>query len=168
MMEDEKVQPIYLLTGDIGGTNSRMALYDASSPPDSAGRHQPIVEKYYRNSEHILEANYKDPEVFQANVIMPFLKHCWDENSQSKDILAPLRQVQIVATFAVAGFVLNNRVNLTNLGSMLIDGTAIAANTKDRYLKQIVVCRIINDFVAVRFGCSKEGIVTLWRLVKSR
>jgi glucokinase len=66
-----------------------------------------------------------------------------------KDVRPSLSQVQIIATFAVAGFVLDSKVKLTNLGSMLVDGSAISATKNDKYMKQIVVCRIINDFVAV-------------------
>jgi glucokinase len=51
---------------------------------------------------------------------------------------------------AIAGVVSNNAVRLTNLGDMLVDGNAIERETKDKYLKHIVVCRIMNDFVAVR------------------
>jgi hypothetical protein len=47
--------------------------------------------------------------------------------------------------------VLNNQVRLTNLGSMLIDGNAITNNNEHEILRKIVVCRIINDFVAVKF-----------------
>jgi glucokinase len=130
---------IYLLTGDIGGTNSRMALYGAHDDV-------PLVERYYRNSEHIPEESYSDPNVFPNHIIRPFLEYCWDQ------LPSITSNVQIIATFAIAGFVLNNQVRLTNLGNMLVDGTAIATHyKKDSYLKHIVVCRIINDFVAVRF-----------------
>ena len=61
-----------------------------------------------------------------------------------------INQIQIVATLAVAGMVLNNQVQLTNLGNMLIDGNAITKNNENDHLRKIVICRIINDFVAVR------------------
>ena len=134
----------YLLTGDIGGTNSRMALYDVNTNPHS----KPRVEKYYRNTEQIPSESYNDPEIFQTKIITAFVKHCWEECETV--ILPPLHSVQIIATLAVAGFVLQNRVHLTNLGNMLVDGTAIGNNTNNKYLKPIIVCRIINDFVAVR------------------
>jgi glucokinase len=135
---------VYLLTGDIGGTNSRMALYEVNDDT-------PLVEKYYRNAEHIHEESYGDRNVFPNRIIRPFLQYCWEEHEEG-GVLPPLTSnVQIIATFAIAGFVLNNQVRLTNLGGMLVDGTAIATKcNKDPYLKHIVVCRIINDFVAVR------------------
>jgi glucokinase len=134
---------MYLLTGDIGGTNSRMALYDVNAET-------PLVVKEYRNAMHIPKESYSDPNVFPHRIVRPFLEFCWNELEGG--LLPPLNsQVQIIATFAIAGFVLNNQVHLTNLGSMLVDGTAIATKyKKDPYLKHIVLCRIINDFVAVR------------------
>lgn len=144
---------IYLLTGDIGGTNSRMALYSAASTECHLDK--PLYEKTYRNSEQIPSHLYDDPDVFPQYIIMPFLKYCWEENNNSSKKLAtptlhPLSQSSIVATLATAGMVNENRANLTNLGGMLIDGTAVAANGTCEFLKHIVVCRIINDFVAVR------------------
>ena len=136
----------YLLTGDIGGTNSRMAFYDTSG----TGKCQPMLERHYRNAEHILPEHYKDPNIFTNQIIIPFLKYCFAEiknlNSASAD-----DEVHIIATLAVAGMVLNNQVRLTNLGSMLIDGNAIMNNNEHEILRKIVVCRIINDFVAVKF-----------------
>jgi glucokinase len=134
----------YLLTGDIGGTNSRMAFYDTQS-----SKCMPVYQKQYRNSEHILPAYYEDPNVFTHQIIIPFLKYCFEEMKNDKSICKE-DDVQIIATLAVAGMVLNNRVNLTNLGSILIDGNAIAKNNTNEYLRKIVICRIINDFVAVR------------------
>ena len=132
----------YLLTGDIGGTNSRMYLYDTSCGDCD----EPKVVQHYRNSNHIAPEHYKEPGVFQKRIITPFLEHCW----ASCDDLEPLNNVAIVATLAIAGVVDDNRVHLTNLGGILVDGTAIEMDKSNKYLKHIVVCRIINDFVAVR------------------
>lgn len=140
-----KKKTIYLLTGDIGGTNSRMSLYDTTS---SCGADQPLVVKYYLNEEHLPEDCHGHPEAFASNIVIPFLKYCWDEQDESQ--LQPLHDVQILAALATAGIVANNRVRMTNLGYLLVDGTAIEQNCSDKYLKAVVVCRIINDFVAVR------------------
>ena len=142
---------IFLLTGDIGGTNSRMSLYDdpacSSSSSSSCCVDQPLVVKYYRNAEHIPEDCHHHPEAFASKIVIPFLKYCWEEQNESK--LPKLEKVQILAVLATAGMVTNNQVRMTNLGYLLVDGTAIQENTKDPYLKHVVVCRIINDFVAV-------------------
>ena len=141
----------YLLTGDIGGTNSRMAFYDTHHTSSSNKKKcHPIYEKHYRNAEHILPEYYNDPNVFTNQIIIPFLKYCFEEMKNDNATSTENDGVQIIATLAVAGMVLNNQVHLTNLGNMLIDGNAIANNNKDEFMRKIVVCRIINDFVAVR------------------
>jgi len=136
---------IYLLTGDIGGTNSRMSLYDCTDDCEKP----PVVEKYYRNAKHIPEDCHGHPETFQNNILIPFIKHCWEENDVVLE--CALSEATILATLATAGTVAENRVNMTNLGNLLVDGTAIERNQKDPYLKHVKVCRIINDFVAVRY-----------------
>lgn len=62
---------IYLLTGDIGGTNARMSFYDANEGESG----KPLLEKYYRNAEHIFEKELR-PDTFQKRIIIPFLEHC--------------------------------------------------------------------------------------------
>lgn len=131
----------YLLTGDIGGTNSRMGLY---SVEDTI----PLEVKFYRNQDYLTN---KVDGIFERNVIAPFLQYCWENNNK----LLPLDQVEIVACFAIAGPVRNNKVCMSNLHDIVIDGTAVAKQmySKDPYLAKIKVCKIINDFVAQGFGC---------------
>jgi len=166
-----KKNTIYLLTGDIGGTNSRMSLYDTAS---SCCADQPLVVKYYRNAEHLPEDCHNHPEAFPTKIVIPFLKYCWEEQEKSK--LQPLQEVTIVAALATAGMVNDNKVRMTNLGNLLIDGNAIQNNTKDKYLKAVVVCRIINDFVAVSTDVVHAGkgrchrrssTVLVWRYFSS-
>lgn len=139
----------YLLTGDIGGTNSRMALYETES---SCHTDKPIIIKHFRNSEHLPANTHKDPAAFQKNIVIPFLKFCW-ETSPDKSKLVPIEECEILACLATAGLVMKNGVQLTNLGNLLISGTAIESNKSNEYLKHVVVCRIINDFVAQGYGC---------------
>jgi glucokinase len=131
----------YLLTGDIGGTNSRMGLYGVD---DSI----PLVVKNYRNQE-ILTAI--EDGIFEKNVIAPFLQHCWKSNTH----LAKLETVEIISCLAIAGPVRNNAVWMSNLHNIVIDGNAIAkqVHCADPYLSRIKVCKIINDFVAQGYGC---------------
>ena len=146
---------VYLLTGDIGGTNSRMSLYDVKSGAT------PKVVKYYRNAQHLPEATLSDPDAFAMRIVVPFLQFCWNngddqpeqkqhKNAKSKkpSSLAPLTSSAIVACIATAGVVTNNRANLTNLGNLLIDGNAMQNNTTNKYLKQVQRAVVINDFVA--------------------
>jgi len=137
----------YLLTGDIGGTNSRMSLYAADSPCDCD---EPIVVKYYRNAEHLPESVHHQRDAFQRHVVAPFLKYCWETKS---DVLADLDDSEIVACLATAGLVTDNGVRMTNLGNLLVDGRAIESDTDDPYLKKVSTCRVINDFVAQGYGC---------------
>ena len=137
---DIKKTTVYLLTGDIGGTNSRMSLYDVAS-------NQPKVVHYYRNAEHLPPARLSDPQAFSLHIVAPFLKLCFDNNA--KNDLSPLNdQVEIVACIATAGVVSNNAAKLTNLGNLLIDGNAMQANTTHEYLKYLKRVLVINDFVA--------------------
>eukprot|EP00339_Tiarina_fusa_P014194 CAMPEP_0117011258 /NCGR_PEP_ID=MMETSP0472-20121206/9720_1 /TAXON_ID=693140 ORGANISM="Tiarina fusus, Strain LIS" /NCGR_SAMPLE_ID=MMETSP0472 /ASSEMBLY_ACC=CAM_ASM_000603 /LENGTH=407 /DNA_ID=CAMNT_0004714011 /DNA_START=104 /DNA_END=1327 /DNA_ORIENTATION=- len=132
----------YLLTGDIGGTNSRMGLYGIDDDI-------PLVVKPYRNKDHLTK---KEDGIFEKNIIAPFLQHCWETNTN----LAALENSQIVACLAVAGPVQNNSVRMSNLHNLVIDGNAIAKQMycpKEPYLNRIKVCKIINDFVAQGYGC---------------
>ena len=141
----------YLLTGDIGGTNSRMSLYDASTKDAS----KPLVVKYFRNAQHFPNIgageDYHDKDdLFAQCVLIPFLQHCWETKPAE---LASLSESKIVACLATAGVVMNNRVRMTNLHNLLVDGTAMAQNKTNPFLKQLVVCELINDFVAQGYGC---------------
>jgi hypothetical protein len=65
-------------------TNSRMALYDAVTSAKDNSQDQPLVEKYYRNTEHIPAESYNDPKIFQKNIVMPFIQYCWEEYPSTK------------------------------------------------------------------------------------
>jgi glucokinase len=132
----------YLLTGDIGGTNSRMGLFSADSDI-------PLVVRYYRNQDFL---NEKEDGIFEKMIIAPFLKHCWEECKG----LVELGSAEIIVCLAVAGPVRANSVAMSNLHSIIIDGNAIAKQTycpQEPYLARIKVCKIINDFVAQGYGC---------------
>ncbi|GAX13103.1 glucokinase [Fistulifera solaris] len=130
----------YLLTGDIGGTNSRISLYDPAIK-------EPLFVHFFRNAEHLPEKSLSDPNAFAQNILTPFLRdHCGS-------IFETGESIAINACLASAGLVQGNAVRLTNLGNLLIDGNAIASSTTNRYLESIVSCRIVNDFVAQGYGC---------------
>lgn len=143
----------YLLTADVGGTNSRMMLYSLESTV-------PLVVKYYRNEENLKE---KNDGIFERNIIGPFLQYCWDSNKS----LLPLGQVEIIACLAIAGPVRDNSVFMSNLHNIVIDGHAIETQTHTKnmpFLDRIKVCKIINDFVAQGYGCltlNQEEMVEL-------
>lgn len=156
---------IYLLTGDIGGTNSRMALYETTNHPYTNHEDALLLQKTFRNAEHIGPATHDnkdsrdtDPGIFALKIIRPFLQYCFDTNDNDDDTTTSIKKKLansdciILATLATAGVVDHNRAHLTNLGNLLIDGTAITKQYHDDpYISKIISCRIINDFVAVRF-----------------
>jgi glucokinase len=136
----------YLLTGDIGGTNSRLGLYNTSSP-------EPLKVKIYRNQDHLPKDNNDNATAFQDKIIAPFLKLCFEELNISPDEVNDISsEFRILACLAVAGPVQNNRVQMSNLGNLLVDGGVIA-NASGPYLVHIHHCSVINDFVAQGFGC---------------
>lgn len=137
---------VFLLTGDIGGTNARMSLYKVDR---SLSANEPLFVKYFRNAEHLPESVLNDDQAFENFIVVPFLRQAWDSLNE----LGRLEEAEIIACLATAGLVMNNRVRMTNLGYLLVDGTAIQSNNTDPYLKQIVLCQVINDFVAQGYGC---------------
>ncbi|CAB9521773.1 glucokinase [Seminavis robusta] len=136
----------YLLTGDIGGTNSRMGLYSTSSP-------EPLKVKIYRNQDHLPTDNREGSTVFQDKIVAPFLKLCFEELSISPDDANNISSdFRIVACLACAGPVQNNKVRMSNLGYLSVDGGVIGNSSKP-YLVHIHHCSVINDFVAQGYGC---------------
>mmetsp|Transcript_2182 Transcript_2182/g.3242 ORF Transcript_2182/g.3242 Transcript_2182/m.3242 type:complete len:403 (-) Transcript_2182:98-1306(-) len=131
---------IYLLTGDIGGTNSRMSLYDTTSL-------KPLMEKWYRNQEHFKD---KTDGCFERQILIPFLQYCWDTVPR----IAPLDEVEFIACLACAGPVQKNKVHMSNLG-VDISGPAIETNeySKNPFIQKIKRVKLINDFLATGYGC---------------
>ena len=139
MTDNKPRRTYYLVTGDIGGTNSRLGFYDVSS-------NIPLKVKFYANDEYLPE---KRPEIFEKNVLTPFLEQCWEEIHG----LPHLELVDIIACLAIAGPVADNQVQMSNLHDIIVDGNAIERNTSNKYLERIQVCNVINDFVAQGYGC---------------
>lgn len=135
----------FLLTGDIGGTNSRMGLYHV-------GCATPLGVVTYRNMEHLTK---KEDGIFQRNIICPFLKHIWETIPN----MPPIELSNIIACLAIAGPVKNNNVSMSNLhgieicGDSIVEGTYDCGEEGNFYLESIRVCKIINDFVAQGYGC---------------
>ena len=132
----------YLLTGDIGGTFSRMTLYDTSCTI-------PLCHKEYFNERQLHEG--AQDGIFERKIIAPFLQHCWE----TLHGLETIELVEIVACLACAGPVDDNRCSLGNRGNVVVDGTAIAKQKyfENVYISAIKVCKVINDFVAQGYGC---------------
>jgi glucokinase len=153
---------VYLMTGDIGGTNSRMSLYASHT---SCGHDEPLFQKTFRNHEALPEHVRSDPNAFIKYIIIPFLEYCWTQENKNKTLLVPLNECTIFGCLATAGIVNENKVEMTNLGNLRINGNSIpcyhkyksemddAALLNNPYLSRIVQCHIVNDFVAQGYGC---------------
>ena len=135
----------YLLTGDIGGTSSRMGFYDTSHK-------EPLLVHIYRNFDELPRKNDGSETAFQDKIIAPFLKKCFNELEISPKEETKLSPFRILACLAVAGPVQNNRVVMSNLGNLVVDG-AVISNASGAYLIHIKHCSVINDFVAQGYGC---------------
>lgn len=134
--DDDDASSYILMVGDIGGTNTRLAMYN---PEDSTAA---LFEKEYLNSEYITD----NTKSFENEIFLPFLA--------SSGVNLDDGTKRIVACFAVAGPVKDNCVIMTNLGknmSIKLDGKDIEASTSGS-LKYIQKCKIVNDFVGQGYG----------------
>lgn len=115
-----------VLAADVGGTNSRLTIYEVRKSSVNGNKIVPnasLFSKHYKNV---------DFPTFDK-IIEDFLND------------AGVRNPPKTACLAVAGPVNNNAVSLTNLG-WIIDGTHL----QDAF--QIVKVRLVNDFVAAGYG----------------
>ena len=124
---------LQLLAGDIGGTKTILRLVQTEHPEDST------PETLYE--QRFVSGDYTD--------LVPMVK----------DFLAsaPVTAQPQTACFAIAGPVINNRSQLTNL-AWLLSGDRIA---EELNLKTV---ELINDFAAVGYGVlglQSEDLVTL-------
>ena len=110
----------YIIAGDIGGTNSRLALH-------LTGQSEPLLVHVYSNEEAL--KTMSSDEYYHHATLKPFLEKCLADVDQWKSMVgedALLSQVQVVACLAIAGPVkTNNTVFTTNMGD---NGTHIDGN----------------------------------------
>ncbi|KAL3916719.1 MAG: hypothetical protein SGARI_007895, partial [Bacillariaceae sp.] len=161
MADDEK--SVYLVAGDIGGTNSRLGLY-STTVKDEDGMPAQLFYKEYKNQEHLTNqgGNGDDPETaFERRILAPFLKECWEDHADL------LKDAELVVCLAVAGPVKDNKVTTSRHKELEISGDGILQRSNNRkrksagddeaavdpYLAAIVECQVINDFVAQGYGC---------------
>ena len=139
---DKSSSNALLLVGDIGGTNTRLALFKPDSASAGAEKSPPLYEKEYLNSQFITS----EGKSFEQEIFLPFLR-------ESKLSLSDNNAV-IIACFAVAGPVSNNSVVMTNLlnaSEIELNGDKIEASAEGE-LACIKRCKIINDFVGQGYG----------------
>jgi glucokinase len=163
-MKPSSSKVVYLMTGDIGGTNSRMSLYPLPSSSSSAQQSSnnpttsiPSHLHYheYRNEEELPKSCRTDPHAFATRIVAPFLQECFERlGILPEDTTSYDEHVEIVACIATAGIVTNNAAKLTNLDNLQIDGNDIVSNpTHNPYLTCVKRVMVINDFVAQGYGC---------------
>lgn len=113
-----------LLCADIGGTNTRLLLFRATTTGTPNVEKDLLFKKSYLNEQY---PSFLD-------VLHEFLK-------EAKCVTPP-----VTACFAVAGPVIDNVVRFTNRMSWVVDGNQVAA---DLGIKKV---KLINDFVANGYG----------------
>lgn len=118
----------YIVAGDIGGTNARLVMYEATGNllnMKEFPKHKVIAQMYYKNNDfrsftEVLCAFTASPSVVGKKIISCCL--------------------------ATAGPVSNNRINFTNREGWIVDGRAI----KEEFGIEHV--QLVNDFVANGYG----------------
>ena len=148
---------LFVLAGDIGGTNSRLALYPAPSPNSNVISYSPpLFLKKYVNEIHLPT----DSHVWEHEILLSFLQDAYDLGHFTID-----EHLGFVACLAVAGPVdtRNNRVTLTNIlrptsssvvahsSHIVLDGSAMETSTMG-LLTHVKKCILINDFIGQGYG----------------
>eukprot|EP00978_Attheya_sp_CCMP212_P024309 scaffold76166_cov54-Attheya_sp.AAC.2 len=152
----------YLLAGDVGGTNTRLALYSPQG--------EELLVQHYRNAA-VLDATAPS---FEDQILIPFLTTCQSDlrlnktktknshhSNTNTNTNTDLSTCSIVACLACAGPVRHNAVRMTNMGdsddqkqpdmALDISGPDMEASTQG-WLKTITRVKVINDFVAQGYG----------------
>mmetsp|Transcript_25584 Transcript_25584/g.52432 ORF Transcript_25584/g.52432 Transcript_25584/m.52432 type:complete len:416 (-) Transcript_25584:143-1390(-) len=129
----------YIVASDIGGTNSRFALY-------APGKRDSLLTHTFPN-----ETALKDAKSYHHATLKPFLEKCLAEVDHWKNI--DVSKLRVVACLAAAGPVkTNNTVYMTNIvGGCTIDGNEIEM-CQDGLLASVVRCKLVNDFVGQGYG----------------
>lgn len=142
--EKEDTRHHYLVAGDIGGTNSRLAVYVAD---DGDEKKDALVTMYYEN-----EKAMNNDKSFEEAVLRPFLEHCFAQ-SALRDRGSTLDNSSVTACLACAGPAQNNCVRMTNIENrdeVVIDGATMEAD--DVLLGCVQRVRVVNDFVGMGYG----------------
>jgi len=139
ILKKRRKKTTYIIAGDIGGTNSRFALY-------RQGEREPLLVHVYPN-----ETALATTKSYHHATLKPFLEKCVAEVEEWSCMVDDIRnKVQVVVCLATAGPVntTKNNVYMTNMGKggQFIDGNAIE-ECQDGLLSIVVRCKLVNDFV---------------------
>lgn len=159
----------FILAGDIGGTNSRFALYERiGSRYDT-----PVFVREYRNEDHYCsnldvddDQTTTNTQRFVQTILDPFLKEFWESGvvvQENLGFTVDTDVVTIVCCLGVAGPVdisRDNGIVTTSQRDYLIglNGKDIVEECRTNgdaplLLSCLKACVIINDFVAQGYGC---------------
>lgn len=129
-----------MLVGDIGGTNARLIMYDATA--------EQLTDNSLSSHNVVFQASYKNNDFGSFSDVM------WEFINSPEN-----RGHKIDACcFAVAGPVTNNQINFTNREGWIVDGNTIH---QDLHIPKV---QLLNDFVANGYGLltlSEKDIVTV-------
>lgn len=133
-----------MLVGDIGGTNARLIMYEAT--PDQLG--QSLDGETMSAHTIVSQTSYKNNDYPSFSDVIGEFINLPENRSQKID----------TCCFAVAGPVTNNRINFTNREGWIVDGNTIHHDLN------IPKVKLLNDFVANGYGLltlSEKDIVTV-------
>lgn len=152
---------LFILAGDIGGTNSRLALHNLPASENDESYKTPVFTKTYGNESYVLDHGSEAFHVILNTFFGEFIESDATTLSKAQFEAGPKSDVAIVACFACAGPILHNACTFTNIefkkegyskaDKFVIDGNIISA-TSSHLLNAIVHCRVVNDFVGQGYG----------------
>lgn len=137
---------VFIIAGDIGGTNARFTLFEVSNENISRRRASEVDPTL--DHARLYQAYRNDDYRFFADVLGAFLTDA--REAGYAEITA--------ACFAVAGPVRDNRINFTNREGWILDAEDI------RHSFGIQSVMLLNDFVSNGYGLltlDEEDLVTL-------
>lgn len=135
-----------ILAGDIGGTKTNLALFEWTSARVDPTRAQSFHSADYNSLEEIVEEFLAPPALSQSvEEEESAAEQSPPESEQAKAAIPPEPIKIDAACFGVAGPVVDNRCQTTNL-PWVIDGAALG--------KQFVIpqVRLLNDLEATAYG----------------
>jgi glucokinase len=124
---------LIVLAGDIGGTNTRLALFEAGSAPTFAPISAPIFERTY-------------PSASQPGLDIIAVAFLAEARAAKPSPFKSASEVPERACLGIAGPVEDNVCRATNL-PWVVDGRVLTQKLG------IVKVRLVNDFYAAALGC---------------
>jgi len=163
---------LFILAGDIGGTNSRLALHNLPAGEDDESYKTPLFTKTYGNESYVINHGAEAFHVILNTFFGEFISSDATELTNAQFEQGRKNDVAIVACFACAGPISHNACTFTNIefkkegysgaDKFVIDGNIIT-DSACGLMNAIVHCKVVNDFVGQGYGSldldvSKEAV----------